>query len=302
MVRIILDFRKTPPKSIWMVFITVLLHFGVISLLGLWRSHSEYQKSLAENLLPIYLADKKRVSQYADVLSKLYLLDLDRIKPLLAEVYSHTGAPSNHQPEIFRSFVLMSHLGELSISNWVTKLKSDSLLALMIGVNPTEIPEVGNHYDLINRLWLANPDSPDQDSLHPFRRKPRKKLAKNQKQPPRHPGIIQKFVDLALQDKSFENRPERLLQQIFAEIGVKSSAEAGLLGDTRALALAGDGTCINTGASPYGVKTCSCASKGIYNCECPHPQTTVGLSTPNQSGTSACLRPFLVEARSGKQK
>lgn len=252
-----------------MVFITILLHVGVISLLGLWRSHSEYQKSLVENLLPIYLADKKRVSQYADVLSKLYLLDLDRIKPLLAEVYSHTGAPSHHQPEIFRSFVLMSHLGELSISNWVIQLKSDSLLALMIGVNPTEIPEVGNHYDLINRLWLANPDSPDQDSLHPVRRKPRKKLAKNQKQPPRHPGIIQKFVDLALQDKSFENRPERLLQQIFAEIGVKPSAEAGLLGDTRALALAGDGTCINTGASSYGVKTCSCASKGIYNCECP---------------------------------
>jgi len=26
---------------------------------------------------------------------------------------------------------------------------------------------------------------------------------------------------------------------------------------------------VDTGASPYGVKICSCASKGIYNCECP---------------------------------
>lgn len=251
-----------------MVFFTILLLFGVIPMLGLWRSHSEYQKSLVENLLPIYLADKKRVSQYADVLSKLYLLDLDRIKPLLDKVYSHTGAPSNLQPEIFRSFILMSHLGELSISNWIDKLKSESLLALMIGVAPDKIPEVGNHYDFIDRLWLANPDNPDQDSLHPFRRKPSKKLGKNQKQPPRHPGIIQKFVDLALQGKSFEHRPERLLQQIFAEIGVKPSAELGLLGNKDALAVAGDGTCINTGASPYGTKICSCASEGIYNCEC----------------------------------
>ena len=237
-------------------------------MLGLWRSHSEYQKSLVENLLPIYLADKMRVSQYADILSKLYLLDLDLIKPLLDKVYSHTGAPANFQPEVFRSFVLMSHLGELSISKWVAKLKSDSLLALMIGVAPDKIPEVGNHYDFIDRLWLANPDIQNQDSLHPFRRKPTKKLGKNQKQPPRHPGIIQKFVDLALQGKSFEHRPERLIQQIFAEIGVKPSAELGLLGDTDALVVAGDGTCINTGASPYGTKVCSCVSKGVYNCAC----------------------------------
>ena len=190
----------------------IALTFGVIVLLGLWRSHAEYQKSLVENLLPVYLVDKLRVSQYDDVLSKLYLLDLDRIKPLLDKVYSHIGAPSHHQPEIFRSFVLMSDFGQLSISNWVAKLKSDSILAMMIGVAPDKVPEVGNHYGLIDRLWLANPDSPDQDSLHHFRRKPHKKLAKNEKQQPRHPGIIQKFVDLALQDKSFENKPERLLQ------------------------------------------------------------------------------------------
>ena len=238
-------------------------------MLGLWRSHSDYQKFLVENLLSVYSSDQKRVSQYASILTKLYLLDLDRIKSLVSEVYSRPGAPARLQPEIVRSFILMSHLNESSISNWVAKLKADSLLALMIGVAPDAVPEVGNHYGLMDRMWLANPNSPDQDSIHAFRRKPRKKLAKNQKLPPRHPGIIQKFVDLALQDKSFEHRPERLLQQIFAEVAVKPSADAGLLGNTSALVIAGDGTCINTGASPYGVKICSCASQGIYNCECP---------------------------------
>ena len=182
-----------------MVFLPYYLLFGVNPLIGLWRSHSDYQKFLVENILPVYLLDKKRVSQYANVLTKLYLLDLDRIKPLLSEVYSPTGAPSRIQPEVIRSFILMSHLNVPSISKWVAKLKADSLIALMIGVAPDEVPEVGNHYGLMNRLWLANPDSSDQDSLHTFRRTPRKKLGKNQKLPPRHPGIIQKFVDLALQ-------------------------------------------------------------------------------------------------------
>jgi hypothetical protein len=115
-------------------------------------------------------------------------------------------------------------------------------------------------------LWLENPEvsKTRQDSLHPFRKKPKKKLAKNQKQPPRHPGVIQRFVDLALEGKTFESRPERLLQ----EVAVRPSAETGLLGDSKNLAVSGDGTCINSGGSPYGIEVCDCKSKGIYNCDC----------------------------------
>lgn len=240
----------------------------MLPLIGRWCSHSEYQRALVDRLLPAYQADKQRVAGYFDAIAKLYLLDLDRLKPLLTATYSHTGAPAKHQPEIFRSFILMSELGEPSITKWVARLHSDSLLVTIIGADLAHVPGVGNHYDFITRLWLASPES-DQSSLRPFRAKPRKKLGKNQKQPPRHPGIIQKLVDLALQDISFEHRPERLLQQVFAEVVVKPSAVAGLLGNTDNLAVAGDGTCIKTGASPYGVKTCSCASKGIYNCHCP---------------------------------
>ena len=134
----------------------------------------------------------------------------------------------------------------------------------------SDVPGVGSHYDFIDRLWLENPEivKKRQNSLHPFKSKPRKKLGKNQKQPPRHPGIIKKFADLALQGKSFENRPERLLQQIFAKVAVEPSAKAGLLGDTNKLTISGDGTCINTGGSPFGIKVCDCVSKGIYNCNC----------------------------------
>ena len=69
----------------------------------------------------------------------------------------------------------MSELGEHSITRWVEKLKSDLLLCAMIGVPPDEVPDVGNHYDFINRLWLENPEvsKESQVSLHPFKHKPR---------------------------------------------------------------------------------------------------------------------------------
>ncbi|MGF7401347.1 hypothetical protein PGH24_00775 [Thermoanaerobacterium thermosaccharolyticum] len=206
-------------------------------MLGAWRSHSDYQSFLVENIRPIYASDKNRVLQFSEALSKLYNLDLDVLKPVVEPYYSNTGSPAKNQPEVFRSFVLMSMLKCHSITKWVYMLHHDDLLCYMIGVSPDNIPGVGTHYDLINRFWLEDPDieKDRQVSLHPFKRKPRKKLAKNQKLPPRHPGIIQKFVDLALQGENFESRPEKLFQQIFAYVAVRPSAEAGILGDTEKL-------------------------------------------------------------------
>lgn len=239
-------------------------------MLGIWRSHAEYQSSLINNLLPFYISNKSTVEYYSDALTKLYILDLDVLKLLIEPRFSTTGKPSNQQPEIFRSFVLMSELHYHSIPKWIGFLKANPILCYAIGISPNDVPGVGSHYDFIDRLWLENPEvlQNRQDSLHPFKSKPRKKLGKNQKQPPRHPGIIKKFADLALQGKSFENRPERLLQQIFANVAVEPSANAGLLGDTNKITVSGDGTCINTGGSPFGIKTCDCVSKGIYNCHC----------------------------------
>ena len=239
-------------------------------MLGIWCSHAEYQSALINNVLKLYLLDKSNVDFYSQALSKLYILDLDVLKPLLQPCFSTTGKPSNQQPEIFRSFVLMSLLQYCSITKWVAFLKANAILCCAIGVSRENVPGVGSHYDFINRLWLENPEIEQnrQDSLHPFKSKPRKKLGKNQKQLPRHPGIIKKLADLALQGKSFENRPELLLQQIFAKVAVEPSSKEGLLGDTNKLTISGDGTCINTGGSPFGIKVCDCVSKGIYNCDC----------------------------------
>ena len=133
----------------------------------------------------------------------------------------------------------------------------------MIDLTKSGIHQVGSYYDIINRIWLQNPELEYEFNhfLHNFKRKPSKKLGNNKKQPPRHLGIIQKFVDLALESKSFDSRPEILMQQIFAKIGVAPAAKKGLYGDTRKLAVSGDGTCVNSGGSNYGIKECDCVKK-----------------------------------------
>jgi hypothetical protein len=239
-------------------------------MLGNWRIHEEYQSYLLEKIMPFFESDPKNVIQYEKALSKLYIIDLDPLKPLLAEYYSSTGAPARNQPELIRSFILMSELKIHSITKWVQKLQSNQILCFMIGLSCAEIHNVGSYYDLISRIWLSNPDVEYEfdHSLHSFKRKPRKKLEKNKKQPPRHPGIIQKFVDLALADKTFESRPELLMQQIFAKVGVEPSANEGLYGNTSKLPISGDGTCVNSGGSSYGNKECDCRKNKIYNCDC----------------------------------
>jgi len=59
------------------------------------------------------------------------------------------------------------------------------------------------------------------------------------------------------------------MQQIFAKVGVEPAARQGLLGDTRNLAVSGDGTCILSGDSGWGSKQCCCRKRGIFNCDCP---------------------------------
>ncbi len=127
-------------------------------MLGYWRSHKEYQNYLVDNLCQFYIDDPKNVQQYENILSKLYLLDLDSLKPLLAPYYSVTGAPAKNQPELIRSFLLMSDQHCHGISSWVKKLSENKIFCTIIGLSQDQVHQVGSYYDLINRLWLSNPD------------------------------------------------------------------------------------------------------------------------------------------------
>ena len=58
------------------------------------------------------------------------------------------------------------------------------------------------------------------------------------------------------------------------KLAIRQSYEQGLIGPR--IYVSGDGTCIETGASPYGKKTCGCS--GFNCCDCPRR-----FSDPNAS-------------------
>ena len=180
-----------------------------------WRSHLHYQSNLLSQLSVIARSDPDLLQYHDSEINALYWLDLDPVGDLVASRYSVTGAPARLQVELFRSFLLMSRCRVFSIPAWVRKLAASPLLRALAGYLPGEkIHQVGSYYDLVNRIWCADRavEHDFEHSLHPTSRKPSKKYGKNQKQPVRRPGVVQKLVELALQDRTFENRPELLMQ------------------------------------------------------------------------------------------
>lgn len=131
-------------------------------MLGHWSLHEEYQSYLLEKFYRFLKLTRITVVQYKKALSKLYIFNLDSLKPLLAPYYSITGAPAKYQPELIRSFILMSELRCQSITEWVKKLSHNEILCVMIGLSKSQIHE-----------WLQNPDLEYQfnHSLHNFKKK-----------------------------------------------------------------------------------------------------------------------------------
>jgi hypothetical protein len=248
-------------------------------MLGFWRSHSDYQNFVVSELSKIARINPSALFEYETEISKLYILNLDELKTIIAPLYSVTGRPSNYQPEIFRSFVLMDHL-HIPLDKWVAKLKNNFVLRTIAGFTSENIPQTASYYDFINRIIKLD----ERPRIKKRKRKPSKKIGKNKKLPPKHPNITQKVVNKILQGRRFNNRPELTLQKIFAQVCVKQSIDLGLIPQT--VSISGDGTCIKTGASSFGVKTCKCSESGNYHCDCPRkfsdPNATWGWDSSKE--------------------
>jgi hypothetical protein len=246
----------------------------VIYLFGTWPSHAEYQRQAADALSLIAEHSPHLLMEYQDAISKVLILNLDPLKTLVAKRYSLIGRPSENQSEIFRSLVLMVSLG-YPLDRWMVKLSFNPALRAACGFSG-KLPGVASYYDFINRLIKLD----EKPRLKPKKRKPRKKHGKN-KMPPRHPGTVKKLVKEVLAGRRLNNRPERLLQEIFAKVAVQPSIDLGLIPES--LSISGDGTCIETGASPFGVKTCGCKD---FFCDCPRrfsdPNATWGWDSHNE--------------------
>lgn len=236
-----------------------------------WVSHESYQKKLLSDLNVLCENERSRVVSLEKALSKLYLLDLDNLLPIIKPLYSGTGTPARNQQGIIRSLVLMLDYNEHSITKWAKKVSSDKLLCAACGFEFDKAPSHSSYYDFIDRLWLASSALHKKRKRKPksFYSKPRKKLKAGQKLPPKHSGSVKKFALLAERDQLRQERPEKIFQDFLARCIVDKSADMGILGDLEKFSIAMDGSCYNSGASHHGLKVCDCRSKGIYNCKCP---------------------------------
>jgi hypothetical protein len=143
----------------------------------------------------------------------------------------------------------------IPLDKWVEKLRNNKVLQIACGFMG-KLPGVASYYDFINRLVKLN----EKPRTKHKKRKPSKKHGKGKKMPPKHPGITKRAV------------------------AVQPSIDLELL--PRTLSILGDGTCMKTGASPYGVKTCECSKNGVYRCDCPRrfsdPNATWGWDSHNE--------------------
>jgi len=244
-------------------------------MLGSWRNHSDYQQFVLRKLSNMAHVSPAALFEYETEISKLYILDLDPLRRVIAPLYPPIGRSAEFQPEIFRSTVLMQHMG-FAPDNWVPKLKKNFVLRTICGFDD-KMPNIASYYDFINRIVKLD----ERPRFKNKKRKPRKKLGKGKKLPPKHPNVVARLVDQILAGRRFGNRPERVLQEIFAKVCVQKSIDMGLVPQT--VSISGDGTCIETGASHFGVKTCECND---FHCDCPRrfsdPNATWGWDSHNE--------------------
>ena len=125
--------------------------------------------------------NQKSIDHFEDAVLKMYFLNLDSVRDDFEPLFSSTGKPSNQQPEIFRSFVLMSHFKYHQLEKWISFAKSSVILSALIGVSPDNFPGESTHRDFYSRLWKS--DSSDNNRLHSPETKPSKKHGNN-KVPP----------------------------------------------------------------------------------------------------------------------
>ena len=247
-------------------------------MLGKWLSHADYQQQCADLLTSMAQTNPHSLLEYEIEISKLFITNLDPLEVLISPLYSSRGRPSLHQAEIFRSFILMSEL-KIPLDKWIAKIANNPVLQMSCGFFDGKLPGVASYYDFIDRIINL-----DEKPRHKAKkRKPKEKHGK-EKLAPRHPGIVAKLVEKILDGRRLNRRPERVLQEIFAKVCVQPSVDLGLVPKT--VSVSGDGTCIKTGASPHGVKTCDCIKQGIYNCECNRkfsdPSATWGWDSHNE--------------------
>jgi len=174
-------------------------------MLGDCRPHKGYCNFVLTELSSLAETRPDQIREYQQEISKMLILNLDPLIPVIAPLYPNCGRPAEMQVEIFRSCVLMKSLG-IPLNLWVDKLALNPVLRIIAGFTTDNMPKTSSYYDFINRV-VPSVETP---VLRAFEPKPKKKLEKGEKLPPKNPGVTDKLVNLLIND---EKRFLRLLSR-----------------------------------------------------------------------------------------
>ena len=180
--------------------------------------------------------------------------------------FSCRGPKSIDPADLLRSYLLMLQVGEPSITEWVNQLRRCPLYAILSGFEYGKTPGVGTFYDFFKRLW-----SHTSVNLSPKRRLNRKKVKggkKGEKAPTKAYSKIANLMAQLQKRSSAKAHPFDVLLKLFQHQFLAVSAKSGLLGDTRALSIAGDGMPLQTATQVRNRRLCNCRELGIEPCRC----------------------------------
>lgn len=195
--------------------------------------------------------------------------NLDVLIPFIQPLYSATGRPSYDPVILMRCWFIASRHA------WNAKtlhktLRARPILRCLCGIpDKHSIPALGSLYHFIDRLVPLNEKQVIRAPFGKKTKRPRKSeiggdtKLKDKRGEARTSHLAQKIMKGKC---PIEKTPEKFLNAIFSALALDTSLACGLLSPE--MDISGDGTCLETGASSYGVKICDCKKKGIVRCSC----------------------------------
>lgn len=210
-------------------------------------------------------------------------LDLTPAHTLLESCYSPVTLRTPRAPLcMVRLLLLMLLRGVTSITTWVDTLRGSPLLAVLTGFDPDDIPGVGTIYDFKNRLVNGPYRKPCEHVTRPaddlkkrHTRHLKDKTDDRHDSPPLYHSQSEALAAdlLAHADVPRPRTFETIMEDLLALTGILPSIEAGLFASRDHLNLSGDGSPLETAASPHGTPTCDCSPEDRMAKRCPHPRS-----------------------------
>ncbi len=248
-------------------------------MLGPPESHEQFQDRVRAQLSARYSAQD--LQTWADELDLVWRANLDFADELLRSTYSpDIGRPVEHSPkDLLRCLLLCQQRAKRSLTRWHKQLQREPVLLILSGL--AALPCIGTFYTFLDRLHPRLPSQRVYGVVRRHRRVP--KPASGQKLPANRQKLARLATWLQNHLDTPAPTPADLWDRVLAAT-VVGSVDQGIIPAKAPIAVAADGSLLDSGAYSHGHKVCSCPGHG---CTCPRyfgdPTARVGYdSTKNR--------------------